>query len=245
MTTMMRVLLCIDRGHHGQRSKTTPYDTNVGHGDAVEDTVTSTDFSKSLRRNSNGYDDYVEQAFSSLHSSGISLKKRTISLFVQLCELKSYVQLNKTGFTKVLKKYDKILDRNLKSMYIERFVAPAYPFRPETVKHIEENIEKMEQVYANVVTQGDKAQATKELRLHLREHVVWERNTVWREMIGIERKAQAANIGVGRTLLGPENVPAHARLQGDDDQIPDMKEVSTPVGDSVAQPGYSAPPCLH
>jgi phosphate transporter len=86
------------------------------------------------------------------------------------------------------------------------------------------------QAYANVVTQGDVSIAKKELRLHLREHVVWERNTVWREMIGIERKAQAANMGLRRTLLGVDNDPAKARLQGDDDNIPDMKELQTPVG---------------
>ena len=88
----------------------------------------------------------------------------------------------------------------------------------------------MEQAYADVVTGGDVVLAKKELRLHLREHVVWERNTVWREMIGIERKAQAANMGLRRTLLGADNDPAKARLQGDDYDIPDMKELDTPVG---------------
>ena len=212
------------------RSKSTPYDTNVGRSGNVEDMRASTEFSKSMRRMSQSYDDYAEQAFSALYSSGITLKKRAISLYVQLCELKSFVQLNKTGFTKVLKKYDKICDRNLKSKYVEKFVTPAYPFRPETIKHIEENITRMEQAYANVVTQGDVALAKKELRLHLREHVVWERNTVWREMIGIERKAQAANMGLRRTLLGTDNDPAKARLQGDDDSGEAMKELSTPVG---------------
>ncbi|TVY44538.1 putative transporter, partial [Lachnellula occidentalis] len=214
----------------GQRSKTTPYDANVGRSGAVEDMRASTELSKSIRRNSQNYDDYAEHAFSSLLSSGITLKKRAISLYVQLCELKSFIQLNKTGFTKVLKKYDKIMDRGLKSQYIERHVTPAYPFRPETMKHVEENIKHMEKAYADVVTQGDVELAKKELRLHLREHVVWERNTVWREMIGIERKAQAANMGLRRTLLGPDSDPAKARLQGDSVDISEMKELSTPVG---------------
>ena len=212
------------------RSRSTPYDSNVGTHGTVEDMRASTEFSKSIRRNSQNYDDYAEQAFSALYSSGITLKKRAISLYVQLCELKSFVQLNKTGFTKVLKKYDKICNRSLKSKYTEKFVAPAYPFRPETMKHIEENIKRMEQAYADVVTHGDVTLAKKELRLHLREHVVWERNTVWREMIGIERKAQAANMGLRRTLLGADNDPAKARLQGDDYDNADMKEVTTPVG---------------
>lgn len=213
------------------RSKSTPYEPNAGleRSRTIEDMRTSTEFSKSVRRNSQNYEDYANEAFSALYSSGIALKKRTISLYVQLCELKSFVQLNNTGFTKVLKKYDKILDRSLKSKYVENFVVPAYPFRPDTMKHIEENIRKMEQTYADVVTQGDVTVAKKELRLHLREHVVWERNTVWREMIGIERKAQAANMGLIRTLLGPDNHPAKARLQGDDEETA-MKELDTLVG---------------
>lgn len=210
------------------RSKSTAYDG--GDGPYVDDMRSSTEFSKSMRRNSQAYDDYAEQAFQTIYSSGITLKKRAISLYVQLCELKSFVQLNKTGFSKVLKKFDKILDRNLKSMYIDNYVTPAYPFRAETIKHIEENISKMERAYADIVTQGDVATARKELRLHLREHVVWERNTVWREMIGIERKAQAANMGIRRTLLGIDTDPAKARKQGDDDQLSDMKELRTPVG---------------
>jgi len=207
------------------RRKTSPY-SNPGR----EDMRASTEFSKSIRRNSQAYDDYAEQAFSAYYSSGITLKKRAISLYVQLCELKSFVQLNKTGFTKVLKKYDKILDRSLKSRYIEKFVSTSYPFLPTTMKHIEENIAKIEKAYADVAAQGDVDLARRELRLHLREHVVWERNTVWREMIGIERKAQAANMGLRRTLLGADNDPSKARLQGDDDNMTGMKELQTPVG---------------
>ena len=216
------------RASLGPRSKSVPYDVNQGRSE--DNMRNSTEFSKSIRRNSQTYDDYAEQAFATMYSSGITLKKRAISLFVQLCELKSFVQLNKTGFTKVLKKYDKICDRSLKSRYTEKSVNPAYPFKPETIKRIEENIQRMEQAYADVVTQGDIATAKKELRLHLREHVVWERNTVWREMIGIERKAQAANMGLRRTLLGRDNDPAKARLQGDDVDADEIKELETPVG---------------
>lgn len=208
-----------------RRQRSTP-DGDVDY----EDLRASTELSKSARRNSNSYDDYAEHAFHTMFTTGVNLKKRAIGLYVQLCELKSFVQLNKTGFTKVLKKYDKILDRSLKSKYIETYVTPAYPFRKETMERIDENIRRMEQIYAGVVTQGDIAQAKKELRLHLREHVVWERNTVWREMIGIERKAQAAAMGVRRTLLGHDGSTSKARLQGDEDDVVSMKEIKTPVG---------------
>jgi len=84
-------------------------------------------------------------------------------------------------------------------------------------------------VYSQICTKGNISEAKRELRLHLREHVVWERNTVWREMIGIERKAQAANIGITQTLLGHERNGGMIRRQGDDNE-PDMKEVDTPIG---------------
>ncbi|OBT54000.1 hypothetical protein VE04_05453 [Pseudogymnoascus sp. 24MN13] len=179
-----------------RRSMTAPSDVDGSHG--AEDMWNST---AELNRRSSvaAYDDYANEAFSLYYSSGISLKKNTVSVYVQLCELKSFIQLNQTGFRKVLKKYDKILDRNLREKYMSQTVAPSYVFRPSTIKHVEENIGRMETIYADVVTAGDLTLAKKELRLHLREHVVWERNTVWREMIGIERKAQAANMGIRRS----------------------------------------------
>lgn len=180
--------------------------------------------SRSLRRASTTLDDYAEQSF--LYSTGIVLKKRVTALFVQLCELKSYIQLNKTGFGKVLKKFDKTLHKEMRAGYLERHVLPEYPFRNETLHDVEDKIGKMECAYSAIATQGDLESAKKELRAHLREHVVWERNTVWRDMIGLERRAEAARIG--RSLLGTENTST--LLQGDDDKLPEMREFATPFG---------------
>ncbi|CAK7564519.1 MAG: low-affinity phosphate transporter [Sporothrix epigloea] len=164
---------------------------------ASTDMTASTDFTRS-RRYSTTFEDHPEDAV--LFSSSIMLKKRIVNIYVQLCELKSYVQLNKTGFRKVLKKFDKIIDTHLRVRYMAAFVETAYPFRPEVWELIVDNIAKMEAAYAAVVTGGDAESAKRDLRSHLREHVVWERNTVWRDMIGIERRAEAASLG--RTLLG-------------------------------------------
>ena len=209
-----------------QRSKTV--DLTGSHD--LDDLQSSREFPSSRRRGSQAYEDYSDHAFSALYDSGITLKKRTVSLYVSLCELKSFIQLNKTGFSKALKKFDKILNRDLKNWYIEQRVATSYPFQKSTIQHLDENIAKIEKAYADVVTKGDIPTAKRELRLHLREHVVWERNTVWREMIGIERKAQAANLGLRRTLLGGDHDPSKARLQGDDTDETGTKEFVTPVG---------------
>ena len=190
-----------------------------------------TDGGRSLRRQSTAADDFGDQSvmFSSgLFSSSIMLKKRIISLYVQLCELKSYLQLNRTGFNKVLKKFDKILDKELKSAYIQAHVETAYPFSADTKKVIEENITKMENAYADVVTAGDMALAKRDLRSHLREHVVWERNTVWRDLIGIERRGEAASLG--QALLGQNPSAVPKRLQGDEDHSSKYKQLRTPLG---------------
>lgn len=209
-----------------RRTKT--WDSNAGQG--VDDRRSSREFPPSKRKVSQANDDHGEQNFSALYAEGVVLKKRTISLYVSLCELKSFIQLNKTGFSKALKKYDKTLNRNLRDSYLKAKVTAAYPFRQLTMGNLDENITKIEKMYADITTNGDVATAKRELRLHLREHVVWERNTVWREMIGIERKAQAANMGLRRTLLGGDHDPSNARLQGDEPDEMGMKELVTPVG---------------
>lgn len=183
----------------------------------------------SKRRPSVAFDDYNDMAFSALYDEGVSLKKRTVSVYVSLCELRSFIQLNKTGFEKVLKKFDKILDRKLKSQYLNKHVYPAYPFQQSTMDKLTQKLEHVEHAYSQICTKGDVAEAKRELRLHLREHVVWERNTVWREMIGIERKAQAANIGITQTLLGRDVNAGRVRRQGDENET-EIKEVVTPIG---------------
>ncbi|KAI0121276.1 SPX domain-containing protein [Xylariales sp. AK1849] len=204
------------------RRRTVP---NAMH--ASTDLTASTEFTRSVRRASTtGYDDYAE--ISSMFSSGIMIKKRIISLYVQLCELKSYVQLNKTGFRKVLKKFDKIVDKELRAKYMPSAVEPAYPFRPDTLERLDVHIGQVEQAYADVVAGGDQEIAKKDLRSHLREHVVWERNTVWRDLIGLERRAEAASLGRG--LLGTHNDGMKTRLQGDDAPLPPTKVISTPLG---------------
>jgi phosphate transporter len=170
-----------------------------------------------------------EQTLGLFNEKRITLKKRAISLFVALRELKSYAQLNRTGFAKALKKYDKILERNFKNRYMEQRLAPEYCFQKETAKVLDESVAKVEEMYAMLVTGADADLARRELRLHLREHVVWERNTVWRDMIGIERKAYAAHLGLSGTLLGDELEVR--RLAGDEAaSITSYKVLKTPFG---------------
>ena len=216
----------LDRSQTPETSRSMGRGRDFVRGESIDQ---SEDAPSLRRRHSTAFHDFGDEALQALYDEGITLKKRTINLYVNICELRSFLQLNQTGFRKVLKKYDKTLDRNLKSQYLEASVKPAYPFQPSTLDHLTGNLTRVEEAYASIVTKGDTSAARTELRLHLREHVVWERNTVWREMIGIERKAQAANLGIRNTMLGQETDPKKARLQGDDDESM-TKEIITPLG---------------
>lgn len=132
----------------------------------------------------------------------VELRKRTIDLFVLLSELKSFVALNLTAFAKILKKYDKITNSNLKRYYTSTYVSKAYPFKTVTKARLNERIQQTERAYAILATGNDLDLAIEELKTHLREHIVWERNTVWRDMIGQERRTQT----VGLSDVKPSSV---------------------------------------
>ncbi|KDE06348.1 hypothetical protein MVLG_03258 [Microbotryum lychnidis-dioicae p1A1 Lamole] len=125
----------------------------------------------------------------------IMYKRRIAALFTSLSELKQYVDLNYTGLSKVLKKYDKITNSKLRSKYMSEVVDSTFPFEAATQERLSSAIKVLVPLYANLATGGDIDQATKQLNAHLREHVVWERNTVWREMIGLERRGWGAGTG--------------------------------------------------
>lgn len=129
-----------------------------------------------------------------LSESRVILRKRVIGLYTTLSELKSYIELNQTGFKKALKKFDKSLDLHIKDEYLSQLPERSYVFRPRTLDLVNEKLEALVRVYALICNHGgDLAAANAELSIHLREHVVWERNTIWRDMIGLERKSQAAS----------------------------------------------------
>ncbi|KAG0355743.1 low-affinity phosphate transporter, partial [Gamsiella multidivaricata] len=117
-----------------------------------------------------------------------------IEMFVNLSELQAYVKLNCTGFSKILKKYDKISENNTKKVYMNQVVLQAYPFKQETTIKLQEQIDRVTAIYAHIFTNNDLEVAKRSLRMHLKEHMVWERNTIWRDMIGMERKSQAVAV---------------------------------------------------
>lgn len=129
-----------------------------------------------------------------LSETRVILRKRVIGLYTTLSELKSFIELNQTGFKKALKKFDKSLNTNAKEEYLANLPVRSYIFKKSTLDKVNEHIDSLIKLYALICNHGSDLETAKaELSVHLREHVVWERNTVWRDMIGLERKNYAAN----------------------------------------------------
>ncbi|KAG0226156.1 low-affinity phosphate transporter [Actinomortierella wolfii] len=132
------------------------------------------------------------------------LRRRLVDTYMLLSELKSYVALNYLGFQKILKKHDKLADAQCLERYMKTVVDNAPPFQAESRKHLDDQILRLQSLYARTCCNGSMSQAAKELRSHLREFIVWERNTIWRDMVAQERKTEVA-----RAIDPKEQEPWH------------------------------------
>ncbi|EGV63278.1 low-affinity phosphate transporter [Yamadazyma tenuis] len=153
-----------------------------------------------------GHTDNLPPQLLLLTETRILLRKRVIALYTTMSELKSFIELNKTGFKKALKKFDKSLNTNLKDEYLDNLSRKTYVFRDETANKLDGTLDSVIKLYQIICNHGDIETAKSELSIHLREHVVWERNTVWRDMIGLERKNYATKTGTEKNSKADKTV---------------------------------------
>lgn len=158
------------------------------------------------------------QIISPVMEKKMILKKRVIAIYTQLAELKTYIELNCTGFSKICKKFDKSLQTEIRQKYMDSLEKRTHVFNPGTIKTLQNCITETVVTYArlsqDVFTHADSDMldletAESELATHLRAHVVYERNTVWKDMINLERKAQnlKAKESIDRTARAPVDIP--------------------------------------
>lgn len=132
----------------------------------------------------------------------ITLKQRSIHMFITLSELKSFIELNRIGFTKICKKFDKTCNYSVKEDFVANFLPHnSRTFFPETSEILEYRIDHVVRVYAflsgkavSQATTEDLEPIKDELRSYLRDHIVWERNTVWKDLLSIEKKQFNLNL---------------------------------------------------
>ncbi|KAF9477734.1 Sodium/sulfate symporter [Pholiota conissans] len=129
-------------------------------------------------------------------------KRRITTLYIAFTNLKSYVEINYSGFRKIIKKYDKVTESALKDRYLHSVVEVAVPFTQLEKDSINDSLNRLVELYTKCISHGDKVMARQQLRLHQRENIAWERDTVWRQMIGRERRGEGVTPDlVGATLI--------------------------------------------
>ncbi|CAO3594676.1 unnamed protein product [Absidia cylindrospora] len=74
-------------------------------------------------------------------------------------------------------------------------VTTSDPFLPEQNQELDKAIVLVRDMYAAVFTHGDVHAATSELKLHMRDHIQFERTTVWKDLVGKERLTLDAHAG--------------------------------------------------
>jgi phosphate transporter len=151
------------------------------------------------------------------YDTRVLFKRRITTLYISFTNLRSYVDLNYSGFRKILKKYDKVTYSELKDKYLHDVVEMATPFSQSSKAKLNDAINRLVELYARCLTRNDRSAANQQLRLHQRENIAWERDTVWRQMIGRERRGEESRIDLaGATLVKEPEKP--------------LVEIPTPVG---------------
>ncbi|XP_078488792.1 xenotropic and polytropic retrovirus receptor 1 homolog [Ciona intestinalis] len=108
----------------------------------------------------------------------IDLKLAFSEYYLSLILLQNYQELNFTGFRKILKKHDKVLDTDKGVAWRKNYVETA-PFHNDNV--ISEYILKTENLYINELENGDRSKAMKRLRVPpLTDTTTYPKGTVFR-----------------------------------------------------------------
>lgn len=119
------------------------------------------------------------------------LRKALEQLYIRISYLKDYAELNISGFHKILKKYDKMLNEHSQDLWCPLVDQSVLMSRASL---LDDAIECLEYLYGKMVMNGKINRAKVYLKQFQRDHIVYERSTIWKDMVEQERHVQGANI---------------------------------------------------
>lgn len=96
------------------------------------------------------------------------------------------------------------MNSDLQKQYMSTVIDEAFPFQQTTRERVENALQSVVPIYAKVATRGDEEMAMRQLRTQLREQIVYERNTVWRDLMGLERKGWSKRGGLDKPVVQQE-----------------------------------------
>jgi len=113
-------------------------------------------------------------------------------MFTRCHNLKMFGELNCTAVGKILKKYDKTLNDDLKETRLESFkqMLPFWDGAPV----IEKAMDTLKHYFSHFYCNGDEDEAERRLMLMVRELVTYQRHSVWLDVVKDHRKNEEAEI---------------------------------------------------
>ncbi|PJF16540.1 putative SPX domain-containing protein, partial [Paramicrosporidium saccamoebae] len=112
-------------------------------------------------------------------------------LFLEMHDLLDFLQVNRTGFCKIIKKHDKY-SRIPTKISLQAEIDMALPFSDSDKLHTV--MGSMEELYAVLECEGRLHEARSQLRNILRERLIMSRSTVWQDKVAMERKVSAVSV---------------------------------------------------
>lgn len=172
--------------NHKNKSNAQQSDSALAETNDESDSSDDENAQPALRRKSTIHEELVQKR--SIPFENVSLRREITRCYMQLNELLSYIDLNREGLRKALKKFDKVTGTTLLPVKMRELKSQKV-FADQTTTEIGHRCDKLVEAFANLTGESERESGEK-LQGMLREHVVYERNTVWRELIGLERQQQ-------------------------------------------------------
>jgi phosphate transporter len=113
------------------------------------------------------------------------------ALFLEMHDLLDFLQVNRTGFCKIIKKHDRY-SRIPTKRSLQAEVDMALPLNDSDKIH--SAMSSMEELYAILECDGRLHEARSQLRNILRERLIMARSTVWQDKVAMERKVSAISV---------------------------------------------------
>lgn len=125
-------------------------------------------------------------------------RHKLVEHYKELGETVNFSTLNRSGFDKILKKHDKNTDRTSRASFMASLSRDAAFIDTSELELMQLQTER---IYADAFRQGDTQAAKEELKEGLRDLIIWDRNTIWRDLLRTERKVSAFH-----SVRGGENI---------------------------------------
>ncbi|KAK9834084.1 hypothetical protein WJX84_004625 [Apatococcus fuscideae] len=122
------------------------------------------------------------------------LRPQMAELYVDLSELVRFLDMNSEGLRKILKKHDKETSEQLLPVFMPRIKES---LGDKNKSPVVKAVRNLTDTYAVTFFHGDGQAASSELGAQLRDRVEFERTTIWKDMVGMERRRVAAQVKSG------------------------------------------------